>query len=108
MEPYGAQRSQSVAIGGKWAGPQSRSGKRKPLPAPPEELAGRGQVLGPHPGRPDSRSPTEMSFRRGSSLYGARRAHGVGGRRSGAGADARDSSGSPRSDASTTACARNG
>jgi hypothetical protein len=30
---------------------------------------GRGQVLGPHPGRPDSRSPTAMSFAVVSSLY---------------------------------------
>ena len=28
-----------------------------------------GQVLGPHPGRPDSRSPTAMSFAVVSSLY---------------------------------------
>jgi hypothetical protein len=30
---------------------------------------GRGQVLGPHPGRPDSRSLTAMSFAVVSSLY---------------------------------------
>jgi hypothetical protein len=31
MEPYGAQRLQPVAIGGKWDGPQNGSDTRKPL-----------------------------------------------------------------------------
>src|SRR5215207_4500096 len=32
-------------------------------------LLGRGRVMSPHPGRPDSRSPTAMSFAVVSSLY---------------------------------------
>ena len=68
MEPYGAQRSQPVATGGKWEDADNGSDKRKPLPWVATHSVSRSMVRRGSPVRVRKRAPLFKPFLRLSRL----------------------------------------